>query len=124
MALPKLLEKNLLILDNALHNKGFGLELGQFRGTDFVPSHALALSTAISPDLPGIDFSEDDAIRYLKKENLILTEPAKGWLLARYGGLNLGWMKAVGNRVNNYLPNHWRVRMERPADAVKTEFFD
>ena len=124
MALPKSLEKNMLILDNALHNKGFGLELGQFKGSDFVPSHALALSTAISRDLPGIDFLEDDALRYLKKENLILAEPAKGWLLARYDGLNLGWMKAVGNRVNNYLPNQWRVRMERPTDAVKTEFFD
>lgn len=112
MALPKALEKTYLFMDVALHNKGFGQEIGRFKGTDFIPSHALALSSAISQALPAVALSKENAIRYFKKENLILDESVRGWLLAQYNGLNLGWVKGVGNRVNNYLPKDWRIRMD------------
>ena len=112
MALPKALEKTFLFLDSALHNKGFGLEMGQFKGQDFIPSHALALSTAINRTLSAVALSKEDALRYFKKENLVFNEPVKGWLLAQYNGLNLGWVKGVGSRVNNYLPKDWRIRMD------------
>ncbi|RAJ97875.1 16S rRNA C967 or C1407 C5-methylase (RsmB/RsmF family) [Larkinella arboricola] len=111
-ALPEALSADLRILDTALFNKGFGLEMGTFKGNDFIPSHALALSTAIAENLPAVDLSKEDAIRYFKKENLVLADSVKGWLLARYEGLNLGWLKGVGNRVNNYLPKEWRIRMD------------
>ncbi|MFD2937851.1 methyltransferase RsmF C-terminal domain-like protein [Spirosoma flavum] len=112
MALPKALEKTFLFLDSALKSKGFGLEMGQFKGQDFIPSHALALSTAINQNLPALALSKEDALRYFKKENLVFDEPVKGWLLAQYEGLNLGWVKGVGTRVNNYLPKDWRIRMD------------
>ena len=112
MALPKALEKQFLGLDVALKSKGFGLEMGQFKGTDFIPSHTLALSIAINRNLPAVELSKENALRYFKKENLVLDEPVTGWLLARYNGLNIGWMKGVGNRVNNYLPKDWRIRMD------------
>lgn len=86
--------------------------MGQFKGEDFIPSHTLALSTAINPAQPAIPLSKENAIRYFKKENLVLDEPAKGWLLVQYNGLNLGWVKGVGSRVNNYLPKDWRIRMD------------
>ncbi len=112
MALLKALEKTYLFLDSALRNKGFGLEMGQFKGQDFIPSHALALSTAINSSLPAVSLSKEEALRFFKKENLVFDEPVKGWLLAQYQGANLGWMKGVGNRVNNYLPKDWRIRMD------------
>ncbi len=119
MAIQKSLEKTFMLLDVALKNKGFGLEMGQFKGQDFIPSHTLALSTTIRPDLPGIELNKENALRYFKKENLVFDHPVKGWLLAKYKGVNLGWMKGVGTRVNNYLPKDWRIRMD-----LKTEFFD
>ncbi len=119
VALLKSQEKDLLLLDSALHSKGFGVVLGQFKGTDFIPSHSFALSTLIAPQLPAVDLSYDDAVRYFKKENLILDAPTTGWTVARFGGQNLGWLKGVGNRINNYLPKDWRIRMD-----IKTEFFD
>ncbi|GAB2558015.1 rRNA cytosine-C5-methyltransferase [Spirosoma areae] len=112
MALPKKLEKTFLFLDSALRNKGFGVEIGQFKGQDFIPSHALALSTAVNQHLPALALSKENALRYFKKENIVLDEPAKGWLLAQYKGLNLGWVKGLGNRLNNYLPKDWRIRMD------------
>lgn len=112
VAVPVALEKALYLVNDVLRHKGFGLELGIFKGTDFVPAHALALSTALAPGLPGVELSRENALRYFKKENLVLDESVRGWLLARYKGLPLGWMKGVGNRVNNYLPKDWRIRME------------
>ncbi|KAB7725393.1 RNA methyltransferase [Rudanella paleaurantiibacter] len=106
------LEKTLYFVNDQLRNKGFGLDLGTFKGTDFVPAHALALSTALAPTIPGVELSKEEALRYFKKENLVLNEPVRGWVLARFEGLALGWMKGVGNRVNNYLPKDWRIRME------------
>ncbi|GAB3931309.1 rRNA cytosine-C5-methyltransferase [Larkinella terrae] len=111
-AIPESLVADFRLLDSALHNKGFGLEMGIFKGDDFIPSHALALSTAIADTLPGIELTREESIRFFKKENLVLNDPVKGWLLARYNGLNLGWLKGVGNRVNNYLPKEWRIRMD------------
>jgi 16S rRNA C967 or C1407 C5-methylase (RsmB/RsmF family)/NOL1/NOP2/fmu family ribosome biogenesis protein len=114
VAVPLSLEKDLVLLDSVLKNKGFGITMGTFKGTDFLPDHALALSTELSPNVPGLDLSRDDALRFFKKENLSLPHVPKGWLLARYEGLGLGWVKGLGNRVNNYLPNHWRIRMDIP----------
>lgn len=114
VAVPVTLEKALYLVNDTLNNKGFGLDLGTFKGTDFIPAHSLALSTALAPDVPGVELSREDALRYFKKENLVMDESVRGWLLARYKGLPLGWMKGVGNRVNNYLPKDWRIRMEIP----------
>jgi len=38
----------------------------------------------------------------------------QGWTLARYKALNLGWLKILPNRANNYLPAAWRIRMQLP----------
>ena len=81
-----------------------GLYLGKMHRS-FIPSHELALSTIISNDLPTLDLSYEDAIGYLRKEELELAPPIKkGWLLAQYKGANLGWFKATNKRLNNYYP--------------------
>lgn len=114
LALPAALETEYRVLDGVLKNKWFGVNTGSFKGPDFIPSHALALSSMASPTLPHIDFSREQALRFLKKEvfELPAGAPQKGWALARFGGLNLGWLKIVPNRWNNYLPQERRIRME------------
>ncbi|MFN8346253.1 MAG: methyltransferase domain-containing protein [Spirosomataceae bacterium] len=101
------------ILDNTLFAKGLGLEMGEFKGNDFIPSHALALSTVLSPEVLRLELSANEALLFLKKENLMLEAP-RGWVLITHQGLGLGWVKGLGNRVNNYLPKDWRIRMEIP----------
>ena len=56
--------------------------------------------------------SREQALRYLKREDMGLPPVEKGWYIVRYQGLGLGWIKALGNRVNNYLPKQWRIRMD------------
>lgn len=116
LALPAALEGAYRVLDQALKNKWFGLHLGQFKGRDLVPDHALALSHAASPTLPAVELAHEQALLFLKKENFDLPAgaPAKGWALARYEGLNLGWLKVLPNRWNNYLPQERRIRMQVP----------
>lgn len=106
------------IITKFVSKADFGLEVGIFKNQDFVPSHALALSTAIKKDLPALDLNKEQALRFLKKENITLESIPTGWLLVHYEGNNLGWLKGVGNRVNNYFPKNWRILMELPSDNV------
>lgn len=112
LALPSELENAFLALDKALKHKWFGLNTGIFKGNDFVPDHALALSLWVSADLPKAALTGEQALLFLKKETF---EPhddwPKGWVLASFQGLPLGWMKILPNRINNYLPQERRIRM-------------
>ena len=105
---------DLKIIDRALSAKGLGLEMGVIKGKDFIPDHALALSVALAPAVQRVEVSAQTALQFLKKENVILADAPKGWLLLTHQGLGLGWAKNLGNRVNNYLPKEWRIRMELP----------
>jgi 16S rRNA C967 or C1407 C5-methylase (RsmB/RsmF family)/NOL1/NOP2/fmu family ribosome biogenesis protein len=113
LALPAEWEDAYKSHDKVLKNKWFGTSIGEFKGKDFIPSHALAQSTLVEPNLPSLELSREQALLYLKKEVFDLPDSApKGWVLVRYEGLNLGWIKALPNRMNNYLPAERRIRME------------
>ena len=98
-------------LSQALPFLQWGVELGSFKNQDFVPAHALALSALAPEHTPDVALELDMALRYLRKENLALDPAPAGWALARYQGLNLGWLKGVKGRINNYFPKEWRIRM-------------
>jgi 16S rRNA C967 or C1407 C5-methylase (RsmB/RsmF family)/NOL1/NOP2/fmu family ribosome biogenesis protein len=102
--------EDLKVLDRALFAKGLGLTVGNLKGNDIVPSHEMALSIVLSTNLLSIELSRNEALHYLKGENFEIDAP-KGWLVVRYEGLALGWLKNLGNRFNNYLPNELRIRM-------------
>lgn len=112
VAIPVEIVRETGVIANTLKKRSVGLIIGSLKNRDFVPSHTLALSNMISSSLPGYELDLGQALLFLKKENFQLPDARKGWALAKYEGLNLGWMKVLENRVNNYLPNEWRIRME------------
>lgn len=113
LALPATLESDFLFLDKHLKTKWFGVNIGEFKGKGFIPSHALALSQWASPQLPFLTLRQDQALFFLKKETFDAPGgTALGWTLAQFEGLNLGWMKILPNRMNNYLPPERRIRMD------------
>lgn len=114
IAIPTNLINEYATIFRILQKRSSGLEIGQFKGEDFVPSHELALSTAISSELPFIELSKEDALKYLKRESFEISSTERGWFLAKYEGLNLGFLKIIDNRVNNYFPKEWRIRMDIP----------
>ncbi len=105
------------LIDMVLKRKSTGLEIGEFKGQDFIPSHDLALSIEISPNTEGVSLTKNESLHYLKKENIELDDNVpQGWVLAQYEGMNLGWMKVMKNRINNYLPKDFRIRMDLPRE--------
>jgi 16S rRNA C967 or C1407 C5-methylase (RsmB/RsmF family)/NOL1/NOP2/fmu family ribosome biogenesis protein len=99
------------ILNHSLNLLSLGLEIGKLKHDVFIPSHSLALSTIVHPDIKKIDLEKGMALKYLKGEAIRLEIKTKAWILVCYQGLALGWIKALGNRINNYYPKEFRIRM-------------
>jgi len=78
-------------------------------GKDLVPNHELALSLILNDDIPRIDLTRDQAISYLKRDELKLDNQSRGWVLICYRGQSLGWAKMLDNRMNNYFPKEMRI---------------
>ena len=47
--------------------------------------------------------------KYLRREEIKIDTGDKGWALICFGHLPLGWIKLLGNRINNYYPANWRI---------------
>ncbi len=92
-----------------------GVDIGERKGKDFIPSAALALSNAYRRGaLPEVEVSYEEAVAYLRREPVALPpDVPRGICLVCYGGLPLGWVKNIGNRANNLYPQSWRIRMNR-----------
>ncbi len=112
VAIPNDIDKEVMLIEGALRKIKLGIDIGTFKRTQFIPAHELALSTIIRSDLPSIELNREQAIQYLRKEDFKTPNLPKGWLLATYQGLNLGWIKELGHRFNNYYPKEWRIRMK------------
>ena len=112
IAFPRLHQEPVARLSQALVRFQPGTELGQFKNKDFVPAHALALSSLAANSIPRVALEREAALRYLKKENIAIEKAPQGWALVAFEGLPLGWMKGLKNRINNYFPKEWRIRMK------------
>lgn len=111
-AIPAQLWTDAATVCDQLPRSRIGLELGNFKRTDFVPSHALALSLSVADSLPIIDLPRAEAIRYMQREPFSSAQAVKGWTVVTSEGYKLGWVKGLENRINNYFPKSWRIRME------------
>lgn len=89
-----------------------GVEAGTMVRDTLVPDHALALSLLTHPQIPIVTLSLEQALQYLRRQEPYLPDAPKGWFLVSYNGYPLGWMKGLGNRINNYYPKEWRIRMQ------------
>lgn len=92
----------------ALYYKKAGTNLGSLIHGDLVPHHELALSVYAGNEIASVNCSKEEAILFMKKE-LLQVPGSKGWNLVKYEGFGLGWIKNLGNRINNYLPNEYRI---------------
>lgn len=94
-----------------------GIELGEPKGKDIIPSECLALSTAFNPEaFATAELDRASAIAYLRREPIQLPpDTPRGFVAVGYQGLNLGFVKNLGNRTNNLFPQEWRIRMQNDA---------
>jgi 16S rRNA C967 or C1407 C5-methylase (RsmB/RsmF family)/NOL1/NOP2/fmu family ribosome biogenesis protein len=92
-----------------------GAVAGVIKNSKVVPAHDLALSVHASPALPRVELTREEALRYLRRENIPVRAPQTGFCLAAFQSQPLGWINALGHRINNLYPADWRIRMALPA---------
>ncbi len=92
----------------SLYLKKMGTTIGSVIKQDVIPNHDLAWSIHRSTQIEAINCTEEEALKFLKKE-LQSIQGNKGWNLMTYNGFGIGWIKHLGNRINNYLPNEYRI---------------
>ncbi len=102
-----------------------GIRVGEMKGKDTVPSHALAMSTALRREaFASVDISREEAVRYLRKETITLpSETERGYVTVCYKGFPLGFAKHLGNRANNLYPQEWRIRSTHPPKEAQDLLF-
>ena len=108
---PRNLKEDLTFLSDKINIIYAGVETGKIKGKDLIPAHALALSTIVSKNIPYFELSSEDALKYLRKNEIKIDTNQKGWMIVKHNNLNLGWIKALGNRINNYYPKEYRIRI-------------
>lgn len=89
--------------------KQTGLGLGQYKGKDFIPDHALALANEYNGFFPEVELNEIQADQYLRMNHFTVDSARKGIVCFTYKGLRLGFGKMLADRINNYYPKNWRI---------------
>lgn len=89
-----------------------GKPVGTQKGKNMIPAHAEALLTTLPHDkYPRVELSQNEALRYLHHETIVLPqETPRGFVIVTYGALPLGFVKNIGNRANNLYPQEWKIR--------------
>ena len=92
---------------NVMH---MGVNVGAIKGKNCVPSHALALSSALnSVAFPTCEVDYLAAMAFLRGEALSLPQAPRGYVLLTYHSQPIGFVNNLGNRANNLYPKAWRV---------------
>jgi NOL1/NOP2/fmu family ribosome biogenesis protein len=69
----------------------------------------MAMNPLMKIEVPKISLNKSDALQYLRRNVFELDTGLKGWALVQFEGINLGWIKLLPGRINNYYPKDWRI---------------
>jgi 16S rRNA C967 or C1407 C5-methylase (RsmB/RsmF family)/NOL1/NOP2/fmu family ribosome biogenesis protein len=125
LAFPANRVSDLLLIKSNLRIVHAGIKVGELKQNDLIPAHELALSPILKPSVfPEINLSLEDALSFLKRDDIIPLTQEKGWHLLSYRKIPLGWAKNLGHRYNSGFPKEWRIRMsisEFTGERLKKE---
>lgn len=110
-ALPRSYARLIEQLKRKLDVVHAGVTIGTIKGKDLIPSQSLAMSKILNRGMfPAVELSLTDAINYLRRETITLpSSTPRGYVVATYGDVPLGFVKNIGNRSNNLYPPSWRI---------------
>src|SRR5258708_20043989 len=100
-ALPTGLAEALPYLQAFCYLKKAGVLMGKLAAKEFIPEHDLALSTLLTKEIPAIALTKEQAIQYLRKEEIRTESEHRGWEIVQYEGHNLGLVIILLKLVNN-----------------------
>jgi len=111
LAVPAACLAEIQLLQKNLYLKQVGIAIGKLTSRELIPDHALAMSDLIAPGIASVSLNKEAALQYLRKADVFIDVGQRGWVLVKYCGINLGWIKHLGTRINNYYPKDWRILM-------------
>ncbi|MDR0983147.1 MAG: RNA methyltransferase [Culturomica sp.] len=89
-----------------------GCEMAEIFGNKYKLLHPLALYVHLNKSACNVlPLQLSDALKYLRKEEITANNAKGDWILLTFNDIALGWAKNIGNRLNNYFPKEWRIRM-------------
>ncbi|MDE5773016.1 MAG: RNA methyltransferase RsmF [Muribaculaceae bacterium] len=102
-----------LVKGSGVNVTAAGLPVATLKDKNVLPDSRVVLSSLVNPTaFPVVELSEDEALRYLRREALVLPEGTpRGYVTVCRQGHPLGLVKNIGNRANNLYPAHWKIRM-------------
>lgn len=113
-ALPCAIEEFMFIFSK-LNVLKAGIHVATAMKNDYLPAHELALAQVLKSDaFPKTDISYREAIGFLRRDALSLHGLDAGWNILTFKGVNIGLVKNLGKRINNYFPVEWRIRLDMP----------
>ena len=87
-----------------------GVVMGQIFKGKLKPEHPLALYVGINRDaVPMVDVSEEDAVDYLRRQDIAASQFDEGVNIVCFKGLPIGFIKRIGARCNNMYPKDLRI---------------
>jgi 16S rRNA C967 or C1407 C5-methylase (RsmB/RsmF family)/NOL1/NOP2/fmu family ribosome biogenesis protein len=117
--LPSLRIGEIAHIFEKLNIRKLGVKAGTIIRDDFIPDHALAMSSFVNQKVPRFELNKVQALEFMQRKNLQLPdEVSQGWILLTYNGIGIGWVKNLGNRINNHYPAEWRIRKEPRLNEV------
>ena len=107
-----------LLLHQKLKILKGGTRICSVKKMNLIPNHEFALSNKLRKEaFNTAELDYHQAVAYLRRDNLMLPDAPKGWLIVTYKGSNLGFINNIGTRLNNYYPVEWRIRMSIPEEG-------
>ncbi len=79
LAIPEQWQEDIALLQKQLYLRKAGVNIGAVKGKDLVPAHELALSLLLHPDLTRVTVDLENAQQYLRRKDITVNSPAKGW---------------------------------------------
>ena len=87
-----------------------GVCFGQIFKRKLRPEHSLALYVGMSADVvPNVELSEDDALSYLRRQDISVAQFTEGINRVTCRGVAIGFVKRIGARCNNMYPKDLRI---------------
>jgi 16S rRNA C967 or C1407 C5-methylase (RsmB/RsmF family)/NOL1/NOP2/fmu family ribosome biogenesis protein len=112
LMIPVSLQPDIEFLCEKLRVLNKGTAVATLKRDKLVPEHAFALSIELQKEnFQSLELTREEALAYLRKENLRTHDERLGFTLMTFEGLALGWSNLLVNRMNNLYPASWRIRM-------------
>ncbi|MBR4870829.1 MAG: rRNA cytosine-C5-methylase [Alistipes sp.] len=87
-----------------------GVAMGQIFKGKLKPEHPLALFVGCNESVvPAVEVSLDDALEYLRRQDIAASQFEEGINRVVYGGIAIGFIKRIGARCNNMYPKDLRI---------------